>query len=68
MEDHYFKNFAILMPKDILRFPSGTAVIAVSQEEKKEFGTWVKKNYPEYEKLSDEEFQGVFKYWKQIKK
>lgn len=65
--ENLFKNFAIMMPLDIVRLPSGTAAMYASPEDKENFVKWLDKNMPSYKELEIEEIQGLFKYWKQIK-
>lgn len=64
----FLKNFAIMMPLDIMRLPSGTPMVCTNPEEKFEFIKWFQVNMTTLPNLSDEEIQGVFKYWEQIKK
>jgi len=61
-----FKNFAMMIPTDIERLPSGTPLVYVSEQDKDLFIEWFKINFPTIQKLSLEEIQGVYKYWKQL--
>lgn len=63
MEKH-FENFGMMIPLDITRYLDGTLMMGSSMEEKKLFTEWYTVNFPELTSMSQQEIQGVFRYWK----
>lgn len=62
--DDYMKNFGMLIPKDIERWPDGSPKITVRQEEKIAFIVWLSNKDIDASALEGQELETFFKLWK----